>query len=104
MRIWFFLRPTVAKLVILAIIMLVTLLGAIQSEATSKVTWNESHGAPLPFLTLIRYQGPCPPLDFCTNVSIQSIDPIAMLFDGLCWYFVACVLAWGYTRIARRRS
>ena len=99
MSIWLFLRPTVIKLAILVAIVSITLLVAIEREATSKVTWNESRGAPFPFLTLVEYRGPCPPLNFCTKVSSHSLRPLALLVDILGWYAVSCILAWGYERM-----
>lgn len=104
MRVWSFLRPTWVKLLVLAILISITLLVVIERQATSKVTWNESRGAPLPFLTLAGYQGPCPPLSFCTKVFFHALHPIEMLLDILVWYVVSCVFVWGYTRLLHRRS
>ena len=103
MKVWFFLRPNLVKLVILMIAMSLTLLIVTEREATSKVTWNENRGAPFPFLTLTKYQGPCPPLDFCTEVHIHAFHPFALLLNILGWYIISCVLSLGYRRMFRRQ-
>jgi hypothetical protein len=104
MKIWIFLRPNLAKLVVMVIAILLTLLVVTRLETTSKVTWNEHRGAPLPFLTLVKYQGPCPPLNFCEEVYIQAFHPIELLLDILGWYAVACLLFFGYRKLQRLRQ
>jgi hypothetical protein len=97
-KIWFFLRPNLVKLVILTIIISLTLLVVTEREATSKVTWSERRGIPLPYLTLLEYRGPCPPLNFCTKVSIQNIYPFELLFNIFGWYIVSCILFLAYEK------
>ena len=104
MKALFFLRPNLVKLIVMMIAMLLTLLVITERDATSKVTWNEHRGAPLPFLTLAKYEGPCPPLGFCTEVHIQTLHPFELLLDALGWYIVSCLLFSGYARITMGRK
>jgi hypothetical protein len=103
MKVWLFLRPNAIKLVILMTAMSLTLLVVTEREATSKVTWDENRGAPLPFLTITKYRGPCPPLNFCTKVYVQTLHPSKILLDILGWYVISCTLFLGYKRIFRCR-
>jgi hypothetical protein len=79
------LRPTLLKLIVTFITVLLTLFVVSQRTATSKVSWNESRGAPLPFLNLVEYQGPCPPVSFCTEVQVNSLQLLPLLIDILIW-------------------
>lgn len=99
MKIWFFLCPNLVKLIILTIIISLTLLVVTEREATSKVTWSESRGVPLPFLTLVEYRGPCLPLNFCTKISVQNIFPLELLLNLLGWYIISCILFLAYEKI-----
>ena len=96
MKIWFFLRPNLVKLIILMIVILSSLSVVTEREATSKVTWSEKRGVPWPFLTLTEYQGPCPPVNFCTKVYIQTFHPFELLLDILGWYVISCILFFLY--------
>lgn len=91
-----YLRP---NLLILTILLVALSLTWNEHEATSKVTWKESRGAPWPFLTLTEYRGPCPPRNFCTELQIDTLHPWALLLDILSWYVVCCSLLWGYKKI-----
>jgi hypothetical protein len=102
---WGFLRPNFIKLAMLVLVMSMTMLVITDQQATSKVTWNQERGLPLPFLTLGKYQGPCPPSDACTRVFIQRLHPLELLLDFLGWYVVSCVLFWAcQRRFFHRRS
>jgi hypothetical protein len=58
---------------------------------TSKVSWRENVGAPLPFLTVFVYaQGPCPRVLFtCPGVFFDSINPINLLVNFASYYIIA---------------
>lgn len=67
------LRPTFLKLMIVVVLFALTLLIVTERKATSKVTWEETRGTPLAFMTLTQYQGPCGSEGgFCTNYSISN--------------------------------
>jgi hypothetical protein len=92
-------RPNRSNLAIVLVLLSLTSLAVSQREATSKVTWKESRGAPWPYLNLAEYRGPCPPSGFCTEVHIDTFHPFALLIDILSWYFVSCLVLWGYRRM-----
>lgn len=104
MKIRLFLRPNPLKLVFVLIGITLTLLLVVERDATSKVTWNESRGAPLPFLTVIEYRGPCPPHSYCTRVDIKAFHPVKLLVDILGWYVLSCTLFFVYKRAFSSRS
>jgi hypothetical protein len=103
-KIWLFLCPSLVKLAILLIAITLSLFVVVEREATSKVTWSEKRGIPLPFLAITQYQGPCPPLDFCSEVDVQTLYPAQMLLDVLWWYIASCALFLGYKKVSRRQS
>ena len=74
-------RPNLIKLIILTVIMALTLLVVSNYKATSKVTWEESRGIPLPFVTLNKYQGPCSSFNICRETNLQTIHFLNGLID-----------------------
>jgi hypothetical protein len=98
-KVLLFFRPGLFKVVVLVVAMSLTLLVIVEREATSKVSWDQTRGAPFPFLVLTEYRGPCPPLnDFCIRFYFQAIYPVELLLDALIWYIVSCTLASNYIR------
>ena len=94
MKIWSFFRPNLVKFIVLIVALSLALLVIMERDATSKVTWNVSRGVPLPFLTITEYRGPCPPINFCTEVNMQSIHFLQLTLDILWWHIIACILFW----------
>ncbi len=103
-RILFFFRPGFTKLIILIIAMLLISFVSIDYEETSKVTWVESRGIPLSFLTIVGYAGPCSEFTYCRDASIQTFRTLELLLDVSVWYGVSCLLFSGYKKIAHHRS
>ena len=95
-----FLRPNFLKFIILVILFALTLLIATERKPTSKITWEETRGIPLTFVTLIEYRGPCASEEgYCTGHSIQAIEAPAFLFNLIGLYLLACGLVFGYERL-----
>ncbi len=103
-RILFFFRPGLIKLIILIITMLLASFVTIGYEATSKVSWEENRGIPLSFLTIVGYAGPCSESLYCRDASIQTFRPLELLLDVLIWYGFSCLLFSGYKKIANHWS
>jgi len=104
MKVWLFLRPTFVKLSFVIVALTLTLFIISEREATSKVTWEEHRGAPLPFLSLMEYRGPCgPDRSFCVYSFFNALHPVPLLADVLGWYIVSCTLAVGYDRVLRHQ-
>jgi hypothetical protein len=101
MKIRSFLRPNFLKLAILILALSLTLLIVTEREATSKVSWQEKRGAPLSFLTLVEYRGPCPPSSFCAKVRIRDLHFSALLIDILGWYIISCAVFLVFRRVFR---
>jgi hypothetical protein len=104
MKVWLFFQPNSIKISLALAILLATLLIVSRHEPTSKVSWEQYRGAPLPFLSLTEYRGPCG-LDtgLCINLHFQAIHPGAMLVNLLGWYTVSCILVLGYEKIFRHQ-
>ncbi len=101
-ELWLILRPNRAKLIIFAVLILLSTLLLQQNNPTSKVTWDKDLGTPLAFLSLDLYLGLCSPFNFCRDTYIQAFYPAALLFDVLFWYVIACVLYMASTRALHR--
>jgi hypothetical protein len=96
------LRPDLAKLSVLVILASLSLLVVAGREATSKVTWRENRGAPLAFVTLTRYRGPCgPEFKVCEKLHVEAWHPLPFLMNSLVLYLISCVI--GSTSYVRRR-
>ncbi len=59
-------------------------------EATSKISWEESHGLPLTFLGLSICHGVCNPPRF----ALDGFDLVALIGDILVWFVLARIIAY----------
>ena len=104
MKTLYFLKPNFYKVLVLAILILITLLVIVHRVPTSKVSWDQMRGMPFPFLVLTEYRGPCTPLNtFCVKYYFQEIYIIELLKNILIWYVASCILVVVYEIIRRPR-
>jgi hypothetical protein len=93
MSVWLFVRPSLFKFASMAILLALSLLVVTQYAATSKVTWEETRGVPLEFITLARYRGPCGPEGaFCHRYDVLALHPFPLALDVLSLYLVSCLV------------
>ena len=103
MKTLYFLRPSFSKILVLVILISMTILVIVHSEATSKVSWDQMRGIPFPFLMLTEYRGSCLPSNaFCVKVYFERIFPIELIKNILVWYVVSCVLILIYETVPRQ--
>lgn len=98
-----FLRPSWTKLFVGACLISLSVLVIARSEPTSKVTWEVSRGAPLGFLGVSEYRGPCAPdHNYCIRRHFDAIRLIPLLMDGFVIYLAVCLIG-SFTKILRQR-
>ncbi|MEW5873100.1 MAG: hypothetical protein AB1894_27825 [Chloroflexota bacterium] len=93
-----FLRPNWGKLLAFIVLLLLSMLVFVSYKPTTKVTSEQMWGAPLVFLDVSGYSGPCPPVNYCHKVHVQGFYPFELLLDVLIWYSVACVVCFVISR------
>lgn|SRR5574341_522093 len=59
--------------------------------ATTKATWEESHGIPFKFMQLSVCFGICDPRQYV----VQDYDVKMLILDALIWYLIARTIAYG---------
>ena len=96
------LRPNLIRLLITLTLVILMMLVVVDYRETSKVSWEETRGIPLSALILNGYYGPCLPLETCKKLSIQSFHTMALLFDSIISYVVACTITVGIDYLRRR--
>jgi hypothetical protein len=96
-----FLRSNLQKIVVLLVFLSVSLLIVTEQKATSKVTWEEVRGAPLAFLTITEFRGPCGPSEggICSMYFVDEINYFALLMNVIGLYLIVCILGFGYERV-----
>ena len=86
-------KPSISKVTIPLITLLISLFLPLRVEATSKVTFDLFQGFPLSFLELNQYRGPCSPNGFyCEKLSFVSIDLFALIFNFIILYLIICLV------------
>ncbi len=104
-KIGYFLKPNLSKVIVLVILILMFIPLVAYREPTSKVTWDEIRGMPFPFLMLTEYRGPCPPANtFCVKSSFQELRFIELIKSILFWYPVSCAIVLGYETLREQRK
>ena len=93
-RFLFFLHPNRIKLSALGVALAISFLLFANREYTTKVTWLERRGSPMPFLVL----GGCSPAFFC-SLTVGAFHIVALLVDVVVWYLVICLVAVGYKKV-----
>ncbi len=101
MKIILIFRPNTYKIIMMIVLTLLSLLVVTNRKATSKVTWEENRGLPLPYIVLVEYRGPCPPQNFCKDISIKKIIPVNVVVNLIGWYLILCVIYSRYRWILR---
>jgi hypothetical protein len=92
-NLWFLLRPSFPKLVILIILIALSVFALTERVPTSKVTWQENRGVPLAFLSLTEHRlGPG--LNFCMRRYLDAFEPFLLISNGLIFYYVTCVVSY----------
>lgn len=93
MSVWLFVRPSPFKLASTLILLALSLLVVTQCAATSKVTWEETRGVPLEFITLVKYRGSCGPDGaFCYRYDVLALHPFPLALDVLILYLISCLV------------
>ncbi len=91
---WSLVRPKLLQLGIWAVLLALSLLIATQRVPTSFVTWEQTRGIPLTFVTLDEYHGPCGPEGpLCHNVGIKALHPFPLALDILILYLISCIVS-----------
>lgn len=90
--IWLFLRPSILKVILLAVMLVIASYVVTKHEATSKVSWQENRGIPLSFLIISGYTGPCSPRYACQELKVQKFQMITLLLDIISWYIISCLV------------
>ncbi len=98
---WSFIRPNFIKIMLLIMLVAITSFMITRHEATSKVSWLENRGAPVGYVSLAGYEGPCPPDPFCKKITITNTYIYAILIDTALWYLVSCVIFLVYQVLKR---
>jgi hypothetical protein len=98
---WLFLRPSLIKIPLLIILLAISSFMATNRQPTSMVTWRESRGAPLAFMILSSYQGPCLQNDACRGIKVSSFQLGAFVIDAAVWYLVSCAIVFAYKAIRK---
>ena len=88
-----FLRPNRFKLSLLGVALVVFLL-SVDREYTTKITWLESRGTPMPYLVL----GGCI-LAFHCGITVEAFYVVALLVDVVLWYLIVCLVTAGYEKV-----
>jgi hypothetical protein len=89
------LRPTFPVAILTIVLLLLSLIIIITSEATSKVSWDQYRGAPLKAMVTLRYTGPCGDVVPCTRNTLGEIYPVAFLVDLIFWYLISALIFFG---------
>jgi len=95
-KLWFFIRPSFKKTLLLLLIIAVSAIIVTEHTATSKVSWQEERGIPLSFMNIVGYEGPCSENGFCRDMNIQSFNFGALIIDIAGWYLISCTIAYVY--------
>ena len=94
-----FLRPNLARIILLVLLVVMTSLIAVDYQATSKVSWHEKRGVPLAFVAISVYKGPCDEGGLCREADIEKISLNALIVDVVVWYLASCVVVSGLSII-----
>ena len=94
MSAWSLVRPNLLQLGIWAVLLALLLSVATQRVATTKVTWEETRGIPLAFVTFWEYRGPCGPEEgFCRRSGIEALHLFPLALDILILYLISCIVS-----------
>jgi hypothetical protein len=84
--------PTLLKVAILILLVVLSVFARTGYEATSKISWEESRGLPFAFLTLTEIRGLCNTgIIFWECRSIYNLNLMAFIIDAIIIYFTVCI-------------
>jgi len=89
--VWSALSPSFLKLTVLLGLIALSVLVLSERAATSKITWRESRGAPLAFLSVTEYRGPDADFNFCTYRIFNNLHLLPLVLDAFAIYYSICV-------------
>jgi hypothetical protein len=91
---------TAPALVSTFILLALSILVLADSSATSKITWEELRGAPLPFLSVTELRGPCMAgAIFWKCRSIENLEYAFLAIDALGFYYAVSFCRHAVNRI-----
>jgi hypothetical protein len=92
------LKPTIVSVSMTVILFSLSLFIFVSSVPTSKVTWDQYHGAPLSVVQTNRYSGPCLNETPCARLTLGEINPFALFIDLAFWYLVSSLASIPFSR------
>lgn len=98
---WSLLQPNSLKLAVLASLIAFSVLVLSERTATSKITWRETRGAPLAFLTVTEYRGPDVDLGYRIFRVFENLNALALAVDISVVYYAICTSAEALRRLTR---
>ena len=64
----------------------------IHIDTSSKVSYEEIRGFPIPFIEFTKYSGPCvPEAKYCHYYIYKGIKIISIIIDILVWYLISSI-------------
>ena len=83
---------TLPKSTALIVLIALSVLALSEYQATTKITWEESRGIPLAFLTVTETRGPClAGAAFWKCRFVEDFHPLQLIANAMVIYYAVCV-------------
>ncbi len=97
MKVWAFFQPTIYKIIIFSLILLLWVIPT-QRMATCKICWEQHHGFPITFITLTSTSMPD------LRYQIDSFSTSSLLIDVIVLYLLTCIIFLISSRLSIRKN
>jgi hypothetical protein len=83
---------TLPKSIVLIVLIALSILALSEYQPTTKITWEESRGVPLAFLTVTETRGPCSAgAAFWKCRFVENFHPLQLIANAMIIYYAVCV-------------